>query len=249
MSGPIIHPSSVIGSRARIRDDVTIGPFCLIHDNVEIKEGTTIESHCEIGLPTRLSNGTPLVLGRNSYIRSHSIFYEGSFFGDGLVTGHHVTVRECTKAGIGLQIGTKSDIQGHCEIGDYVRLHSNVHIGQKSKVGSFVWMFPDVLLTNDPNPPSDNLLGPLVCDYAVLCSKVTLLPGVRVGQHAVVGACSLVGINIDDGKFANGTPAKIQCDASLLRMKVNPALKAYPWPPRFQRGYPADVTKNWDPKR
>lgn len=229
-----------------IKANVRIGAFCLIHPNVVIEEGTTIEPYCEIGHPSSLSDGSPLFIGAASLIRSHSIFYEGSTFGEKLVTGHHVTVRERTAAGKNLQIGTKSDIQGHCSFGNFVRLHSNVHVGQKSLIGNFVWMFPDVLLTNDANPPSNELSGPVVEDFAVLCSKVTLLPGVKIGKHAVIGAQSLVGIDVQDGMFANGSPAKVLCKASTLRMKQNPAQKAYPWPLRFSRGYPADVVNNWN---
>ncbi len=65
------------------------------------------------------------------------IFYEGSLFAEKLITGHRVTVREKTIAGKNLQIGTLSDIQGHCTIGNYVRMRSNVHIGQHSKIGNY----------------------------------------------------------------------------------------------------------------
>lgn len=72
-------------------------------------------------------------------------------------------------AGKNLQIGTLSDLQGHCEIGDYVRLHSNVHI--KSVPGNFVWIFPYVVLTNDPYPPSDSLVGVTVQDFGGDCNN------------------------------------------------------------------------------
>jgi acetyltransferase-like isoleucine patch superfamily enzyme len=243
---PVIHPSAVVSSRATIADDVTIGPFCVIHDKVAIAAGSVIESHCELGHPSRLADGSPLMIGAGALIRSHSVFYEGSSFGAGLVTGHHVTVREGTVAGKQLQIGTKGDIQGHCVLGDYVRTHSGVHIGQHAKIGSFVWLFPDVLLTNDPNPPSEQLIGPIVGDFAVIASKATLLPGVQIGDHAVIGAHSLVATDVPAGMFANGSPAKVVCRASDLRMKDNPAARAYPWNRRFCRGYPDDITRGWE---
>jgi UDP-3-O-[3-hydroxymyristoyl] glucosamine N-acyltransferase len=68
-----------------------------------------------------------------------------------------------------------SDLQGHCEIGDYVRFHSNVHIGQKSKIGNFVWIFPYVVLTNDPYPPSNNLVGVTVHDFAAIATMSVIL--------------------------------------------------------------------------
>lgn len=237
-----IHPTAIISPKAEIGRGVKIGPFCTIHERVVLGAFTSVESYCELGYPSPLSNGEPLIIGANSTIRSHTVLYEGSVFGDSLTTGHHVTVREMTRAGKNFQIGTKGDIQGWCEVGDFVRTHSNVHIGQKSTIGNFVWMFPDVLLTNDPNPPSETLYGPVVGDFAVISSKATLLPGVRIGEHAVIGAHSLVGIDVEPGMFANGCPAKVVCKASALRLRENPAVKAYPWNKRFFRGYPENFT-------
>jgi acetyltransferase-like isoleucine patch superfamily enzyme len=229
-----IHASAIVSPRASIGSNVTIGPFCLIHDNVEIGNHSTIEAYCELGHPSRLSDGSPL-----------RMFYEGSSFGASLVTGHHVTVRELTRAGLNFQIGTKSDIQGHCRIGDYVRTHNSVHIGQKSVIGNFVWLFPDVLLTNDANPPCEILYGPIIGDFAVLASKVTILPGVKVGERAVIGAHSLVSSDVGPGMFANGSPAKSLCKASDIRMKNDPRVRAYPWQKRFHRGYPDSVVATW----
>lgn len=95
--GTVIHPRVRLGSRCRI------GPYCIIGEaGAEIGEGVTIEAYCEIGHPAGTSDGTPVVIGGGSRIRSHSVFYEGSSFGEGLVTGHRVTVREQTRAGRGL---------------------------------------------------------------------------------------------------------------------------------------------------
>jgi UDP-3-O-[3-hydroxymyristoyl] glucosamine N-acyltransferase len=94
--------NSQISPKAKIDNNVKIGNYCTIYDNVEIKSNSIIEDYCTIGYPTALSEGRPLVIGNNSLIRSYSIFYEGSVFGDNLTTGHRVTVREKTIAGVNL---------------------------------------------------------------------------------------------------------------------------------------------------
>ena len=94
-----IHSTAIVSEKAVIGANVKIGPYTIIYDNVEISENTTIEAFCEIGLSNHLSNGEKLYIGKNSHIRSHSVFYEGSVFLESLVTGHRVTVREKTKAG------------------------------------------------------------------------------------------------------------------------------------------------------
>lgn len=242
---PLIHSTSIISPRATVGKNVEVGPFTFIHDNVCIGDGTKIGGWCEIGVPTPLGDKSPLVIGSSSTIRSHSVLYESSSFGDGLITGHHVCIRELTTAGRGLQLGSNGDIQGHCTIGDFLRTHRGVHIGQKSQIGSYVWMFPEVLLTNDPTPPSEEIVGPQVEDFVVLCAKSTLLPGVKVGTGAVVGAHALVSIDIAPGLLATGSPAKAVYKASILRLKSDPSTRAYPWRKRFHRGYPEDVVATW----
>jgi UDP-3-O-[3-hydroxymyristoyl] glucosamine N-acyltransferase len=127
--GTNIHCTAIVNPLAKIADNAEIGPFSIIHANVELASGCRIGAYCELGIESPLSNGTPLIIEKDSVIRSHSVFYESSRFGEKLITGHRVTVRENTTAGENLQIGTLSDVQGDCVIGDYVRFHSNVHIG------------------------------------------------------------------------------------------------------------------------
>lgn len=241
----MIHPTALVSSEARLGERVTIGPFTVIHPNVQIGAGTTIGSHCEIGTPTPRAEGRPLVLGADCTIRSHSIFYEGSTLGDGLVTGHRVTVREGTTAGSHLQIGTLSDIQGSCTIGDYVRFHSNVHIGQLSTIGSYVWIFPYVVLTNDPHPPSNVMRGVTVHDYAAIATMSVILPGVVIGRGALVGAHSSVGRDVAEDTVVAGAPAKPICPTRDLRLKDGSGLPAYPWRRHFHRGYPDEVVQAW----
>lgn len=241
-----MNNSSIISNKAKIDKNVRIGNFCTIHENVEINENTIIEDYCTIGYPSRLSEGTKLVIGKNSLIRSYSLFYEGSNFGDNLVTGHRVTVREKTMAGENLQIGTLCDIQGYCEIGDYVRLHSNVHIGQKSKIHNFVWIFPYTVLTNDPHPPSDGYLsGVEVYDYAVICTMCCVLPGIKVGKHSLVGAHSQVTKDVDEKTVVVGVPARKKCMVYDIKFRDGSEKSVYPWPRHFHRGYPDHIIQRW----
>jgi len=241
----LIHSTAIISPQAIIGENVKIGPFTIIHNNVEIGSSTCIDGFCELGYPTNLADGQPLVIGKNSIIRSHSCFYQGSSFGDGLVTGHQVTVREKTIAGKGFQIGTLADIQGLCEIGHYVKMQSSVTIGQNSKIGNFVWMFPGVLLTNDPNPPSNDIMGVTLEDYVVVAVKATLLPGVYIGKGCFIAAHSLVGHDMPEDSLVSGSPAKRLCKASDMRLKTDIRIRAYPWNKRFVRGYPKKIVEKW----
>lgn len=240
----MIHPTAIISEKAKIGKNVKIGAYTIVNDNVFIGENSEIGAHCELGVASPLSENAPLVISEFSLIRSHSIFYEGSSFGPGLATGHRVTVRERTIAGDNLQIGTLSDLQGHCKIGSYVRLHSNVHIGQKSAIGNYVWIFPYVVLTNDPHPPSNTIIGVSVEDFAVIATMSVILPGVCIGSEALVGAHSSVNKNVAPRTVVAGSPAKFICETSAVKLKDGSG-DAYPWRRHFHRGYPETVRKEW----
>jgi acetyltransferase-like isoleucine patch superfamily enzyme len=230
---------------ARLGADVSVGPFSVVHGNVELGAGTVIDSHCVIGEPSPGGDAAPLRIGAGSRIRSHSVIYDGSTFGPRLETGHRVTLREGLTVGENLRAGTLCDLQGDATLGDFVRLHSNVHIGKHSVLGDFVWIFPYVVLTNDPHPPSETQLGAVVEDYAVVATMSVLLPGTRVGRGAVVSAGAVVTRDIEPGVLAVGSPAKAKRPASEIELTDRPGVPAYPWRGHFHRGYPADVVARW----
>jgi acyl-[acyl carrier protein]--UDP-N-acetylglucosamine O-acyltransferase len=242
------HPTAIVDPSAIIGDNVEIGPYCIIHANVVIGSGSKIGAYCELGVNSSLGDGSPLIIGKDALIRSHSIFYESSRFDNNLVTGHRVTVRENTSAGKNLQIGTLGDIQGDCVIGDYVRFHSNVHIGKMSRIGNFVWIFPYVVLTNDPHPPSTLLKGVTIKDYAVISTMSVILPGAVVGEAAVIAAHSSLKGVAEPGMLYMGSPAEKFCNAGRIRLQDGTRRPAYPWTSHFSRGYPDDVVNDWSSK-
>jgi acetyltransferase-like isoleucine patch superfamily enzyme len=240
----LIHDTAQVSPRARIGEGVEIGPFAMIGDDVTIGANTSIGAFCEIGLYAGVLPPGPLVIGPDSNLRSGSIVYGNSTFGPGLATGHRVTIREGVTAGPGLQVGTLSDVQGHCEFGAYVKLHSNVHVGQGSRVGDYVWIFPYVVLTNDPHPPSETRLGCTIEDFAIVATMSTVLPGVTVGKGALVGAMSLVRSDVPPDSVCVGVPGRLVGATDKIKLK-DTGRPAYPWRRHFHRGYPADVVAGW----
>ena len=45
-----IHPSAIVSLKAKLADNVTVGPFSIISDNVSIGADTKIGAHCVIVL-------------------------------------------------------------------------------------------------------------------------------------------------------------------------------------------------------
>lgn len=240
-----IHPTAYVDPQAKLGLNVEIGAFCIVHGNVVIGDRTKINAYSEIGLPTPLGDGSPLRFGDDSLVRSHSIFYESSTFGQKLVTGHRVTVRENTLAGQGFQIGTLTEIQGDCEIGDHVRFQSGIFVGKKTKIGNFVWILPQVVLTNDPTPPSNTLLGCNIEDYASIAAMAVILPGVTVGKYSLVAAHACVSKDVPPYMVVAGVPARVIGEANSIKLRDGSDESAYPWIRHFHRGYPDNVVDEW----
>lgn len=233
-----ISPTAIIG------ENVKIGDNTIIYDNVVLEDNVIISDNCVVGEPLNsyykdVANyeNPKTIIGRDSLIRSYSIIYAGCEIGSDFQTGHRVTIREYSKFGTNCSVGTLDDIQGYAEFGNYCRLHSNVHIGQGSKLGNFVFVYPYVVFTNDPTPPSDVCLGPVVGDYSQIATGSVLLPGVKIGKHCLIGANSLVGRNIGDFMLAIGSPAKEIKNVSLIKDRET-GEGHYPWPYHFERGMP-----------
>jgi len=109
----------------------------------------------------------------------------------------------------------------------------NVEIGSGSYIGERVWIdgnggvsiaaysiiAPEVLVVSANHNyretkflPYDNtdILDPVTIGRGVwIRQRATLLPGVSIGDGAVVGACSVVTKNVPEGAIVAGNPAKI----------------------------------------
>lgn len=239
-----IHPTAIVSSEAFIGEGTVIGPYAIVGPMARIGRDCEIGAFCEIGVHSGILPPSPVEIGDNSHIRSGTIIYGSSRYGNGLRTGHRVTMREGTIAGKDLQVGTLSDIQGHCVIGDHVRFHSNVHIGQHSKIGAFVWIFPFVVLTNDPHPPSETQAGVVVEDFVAIATMSTILPGKHLGQGCLIGAMTLVRDDVPPESICVGVPGKIVGETGKIRFKDS-GRNVYPWRRHFHRGYPDEIVNDW----
>jgi acetyltransferase-like isoleucine patch superfamily enzyme len=238
-----IHPTALVSPGAHIGRNVTIGAYTVVYDNVTIGNDSVIDSHCVIGKQTELTEGKSLTIGARALIRSHSVLYAGSTYGDGLTTGHFVTLREKITAGPGLVTGSYSDFQGQLSIGNYVRTQSYVLIGQQATIEDFVWIFSFTILLNDPHPPSMTCKPVHIKSYAVIAASCCLFPGVTIGKGALVGAGSMVKKDVSPDSCFFGNPARFRCKTSSIRMKGK--IPAYPWTRHYHKNYPQDVVAAW----
>lgn len=114
-------------------------------------------------------------------------------------------------------IGENCNICSHCFIENKVRIGNNVTI----KCGVQVWdgvelednvfVGANVSFTNDKYPLSKNdnwsLLRTRVCKGATIGAGCTILPGITIGENALIGAGSVVTKSVPAGEVWLGNPA------------------------------------------
>jgi acetyltransferase-like isoleucine patch superfamily enzyme len=122
----------------------------------------------------------------------------------------------------GASIGNDCNICSHCFIendvvvGDRVTIKSGVQLWDGIRVGNDVFIGPNVTLTNDRLPRSGNrqfkVLETFIEDNASIGAGAVLLPGIRIGEGAMIAAGSVVTKNVPPGMLAMGVPARIVGD-------------------------------------
>jgi acetyltransferase-like isoleucine patch superfamily enzyme len=119
-------------------------------------------------------------------------------------------IYKSAKIGKDVNIGAFCEIGENVEIGDFTRIGAMSFIPEGVKIGKNVFIGPRVTFSNDKYPPSgkDNWLKTTVCDGAALGAGVIVLPGVTIGELALVGAGSVVTHDIPAGERWCGVPAR-----------------------------------------
>lgn len=250
--GVTVKEGVIIGENVIIEDNVYLDYGCIVRDNVHIKKGSFIGARSILGeylmdfYRDKINKVHPLIIGENALIRTENVIYGNTVIGDNFQSGHKVNIREDVRIGNNVRIGTLSDIQHHCSIGNYVSIHSKVFIGEKSKIKDYVWIFPNVILTNDPTPPSDELLGVTIESFAIVSTGSIILPGVHIHEDALVGAGAIVTKNVEKETVVFGNPAKEVCSVKKIKNKFT-GKSVYPWRYTFKRGMPWEDSgyENW----
>ena len=105
----------------------------------------------------------------------------------------------------------------NCEIGPYcvlwgaggIEMGDNVHIGSHVNITAHeaVHIDPEIV---DPMLPLVFKFEPVVIeDHVIICSGTSIIPGVRIGHHSMIGAGAVVIDDIPPYSLAVGVPATV----------------------------------------
>lgn len=207
-----------------------ISPLAVVAEGVELGDGSTVAEFCVIGGDGPA--GVRTVVGENSTLRTHTVLYAGTVTGPKFATGHHAMVRENNTIGENVSIGSLSVIEHDVTIGDGVRIHSQCFIPEFTVLEEKAWIGPRVTITNAPFPRCQHmpacLIGVHIEREAKIGANSTLLPGVRIGEKALVGAGAVVTKDVPAGAVVVGNPARVVKSIDELVCPVGDPHPPYP---------------------
>lgn len=104
-------------------------------------------------------------------------------------------------------------IENDVIIGDRVTVKSGVQLWDGLRIEDDVFIGPNVTFTNDPFPRSKQYPTAFsvttIKTGASIGGGATILPGITIGRHSMVGAGSVVTKSVPDGAVVVGNPARI----------------------------------------
>jgi UDP-N-acetylglucosamine acyltransferase len=189
----MIHKTAIIDSNAKISENVTIGPYSVIGPDVEIGEGTVVQSHVNITGKTIIGINNQIYPFASIGNDPQDLKFKGEKtlleIGNNNKIREYVTINPGTEGGGGkTQIGNNclfmvsSHIAHDCIVGDNVILANNVPLGGHAHVD----------------------------DNAIIGGNSAVQQFTRVGKFAMIGGmCGVVRDVIPYG-IAHGNRSKLQ---------------------------------------
>lgn len=165
-----IHPTAIIEDGAKIGSDVSIGPYCFVGGQVELKDGVQLVSHVWVGGDTVVGENTEIrpfaaIGGKNQDLKDTE--KKGK-----LIIGKNNSIREYAT----MQPGTPGD-KNVTTVGDNGLFMIGTHIAHDCVVGNNVLMSNNATLAGHVTVEDNVIIGGLSAVHQFS----------RIGSYAMVG--------------------------------------------------------------
>jgi UDP-N-acetylglucosamine acyltransferase len=170
---PQIHATAIVAPGARLADDVVIGPYCILGDQVELGAGVRLMSHVVVEGRTTIGEGTRVFPFASIGFEPQDLKYRGE--NSSLIIGRNNTIREYVTMNPGTAGGGLVT-----RVGDHGLFMVGVHVAHDCQIGDHVIMANNATLAGHV----------VVEDFALLGGLSAVHQFVRIGRHAMIGGMS-----------------------------------------------------------
>ena len=161
-----------------------------------------------------------------SFFQHDTALVESPFIGDGTRIWAFAHVLPGARIGQDCNLCDHTFVENDVILGDRVTVKSGVQLWDGLRIEDDVFIGPNATFTNDPYPRSKQYLDryprTTIRKGASIGANATILPGITVGDRAMIGAGAVVTHNVPPGAKVVGNPARITGYMDVVR-EIQPA--------------------------
>jgi len=187
-----VHPTAIVASGAQLGEGVKVGPYCILGEDVVLKDGVELISHVSVAGHTEIGASTRIFPFASIGHAPQDLKYTGE--ASRLVIGERCTIRENATINPGTAGGGMET-----RIGNDCLLMASTHVAHDCKLGDHV------ILANYVGLAGHSIIG----NYVIFGGTCVVHQFTRVGDHAFIGAQSMVDADVIPYGMAVGNRAKL----------------------------------------
>jgi len=186
-----IHKTAIVSTKAKLPEDISVGPYTLIGDDVTIGAGTRIGAHCVIEGDTTIGCNCEIFTGAVIGSRPQDLKYKGEK--------------------VFLEIGNNNIIREYCTLNPAVEEGAKTKVGNNNLFMAYSHIAHDCVVGDGCVIANNGTLAGHVTieDKAVIGGLVAIHQFVRIGELSIVGGCSKVVQDIPPYSTCDGHPARV----------------------------------------
>jgi len=221
-----IHESAYIEEGVVLGEGVEIGANVVIYSGTVLGKNVKVAANTVLGQrPTKAKSSTLRISGNlpgleirdGTIIGVGAVIYVGTVIGQDCFIADGAQVRERCTIGNAVIIGHAATVENDCTIGDRTRIQTAAYITAHSILEEDVFVAPMVTTTNDnymgrTQERFKKIRGVTARKGSRIGGNAVILPGVTIGQEAMVAAGSVVTKDVPPYSKVMGIPARVVGD-------------------------------------
>jgi len=152
-----------------------------------------------------------------NYFKHESAYVDDNcVIGEGTKIWHFSHIQSGSKIGKKCVFGQNVNVGNNVSIGDYCKVQNNVSIYEGVTLEDYVFCGPSMVFTNILDPKckypqvgAQYYVKTLVKEGASIGANATIVCGITLGKHCLIGAGSVVTKDVPDYALVVGVPGKI----------------------------------------
>ena len=216
----MIHKTAIVDSKAKIADNVQIGPYCFIGPEVEIGNNSIIHSHINIVGNTKIGENNQIYPFSSIGTPPQDLKYKGEknsiVIGNNNKFREYVNINPGTEQGGGItRIGDNNLLMVYCHVAHDCMISNNVVLANNVQVGGHVSIQNNAIVGGSCAIHQFSRIG----EYAMIGGMTGVLSdvipfGLSMGNRNNLMGLNLIGLR--RSKVSNENIKKIQISYEII---------------------------------